>query len=170
MIKICEAKDKDIPFLSEVCKDASKLYDSILPGAFEKQAKKFLKQGLPETYNIGIVNKGNEKLGFIGTVELNSNTIYLTAIYLLECYQKQGYGKIIINYIEKDVYRKGINKLVLLVHLKAHWAIDFYIKNGFRIIETEENNIKKYLDYRMSKYFLPSTILMEKVLLNCECS
>ncbi|ABR48410.1 GCN5-related N-acetyltransferase [Alkaliphilus metalliredigens QYMF] len=164
MIKITAAENSDRFFLSEVCIDTVQTYDSILPGAFEKQAKKFSEEGLPKTYDIGIVKLEDLKLGFVGFVRLDNETLYLTAVYLLEVYQRQGYGKKIINTIEKEAYKEGIKRVVLLVHSKATWAIDFYEKNGFYVIEIEENKIKEYADSRMAKYFLPSTILMGKML------
>lgn len=162
MIKIVDAKESDRLFLAEVCIDAVQLYDIILPGAFEKQAKKLEEEGLPKTYEIQTVSLNDIKIGFIGHVNLDTNILYITALYLLTSYQRKGYGKVILDMIEKDAYQKRFKRIALIVHTKATWAIDFYEKNGFRVIETEENNIKKYANSKMTKYALPSTILMGK--------
>lgn len=164
MLRIIEAQDRHKLFLSEVCKDATQLYDDIIPGAFEKQAKKFIEEGLPKSYNIGIVNINDINIGFVGLVKLDNDTLYLTALYLLANYQRQGYGRLILDAIEEDAYQAGVKTIVLLVHSEATWAINFYGKNGFEVIETEESKMKKYADNRMANYVLPSTILMGKKL------
>lgn len=162
MLRITEAKNNHRVFLSEVCKDAAQLYDEILPGAFEKQAEKFIKEGLPKNYDIGIVNLDNTEIGFVGLVEIDSETLYLTALYLLSKYQRQGYGRLILDVIEKDARQAGMKAIILLVHSKATWAVNFYAKNRYDVIETEESKIKKYGNNRMTNYVLPSTILLEK--------
>ena len=162
MVRIIRAKNDHRIFLSEVCKAATQFYNEIFPGAFEKQAKKFIEEGLPKNYDIGIVNIEDTKIGFIGLVELDDETLYLTALYLLSKYQRQGYGRSILDIVEKDAQQAGIKTIVVLVHSKATWATNFYNKNGYEVLETEESKIKKYADYRMANYALPSTILMEK--------
>ncbi len=164
MLKIIKAIDNDREFLSMVCQDAAKLYDSILPGAFDKQAKKFIDKGLPDAYEIEIIKQKEENIGFIGTTGLDEDTLYITAIYILSPYQGKGYGTEILEAIEGKFCDKGIKKLALLVHSKATWAINFYKKKDFTIVETEPEKIKEYSAHRMAKYFLPETLLMVKTI------
>ncbi len=168
MLKIIKAMDNDREFLSKVCLDAAKLYDSILPGAFNKQANRYLDRGLPDAYEIEIIQQEKENIGFIGTVALDEETLYLTAIYILSNYQGQGFGTETLEAIKKKSYNKGIKKVALLVHSRATWAITFYEKMGFSIIETEADRIKEYSANRMSKYYLPDTLLMAKAIASIE--
>ncbi|HKL13069.1 MAG TPA: GNAT family N-acetyltransferase [Halanaerobiales bacterium] len=161
-IKLKEAKEKDVEFLAKVCRDAKDAYSEIMPEAFEKQAKEFEKEGLPEDYKIYIIKGDDKKIGFVGVTDLTEKTAYLVGLYLLNDYQRKGYGKQTVDKLIKLLKEKDYNKICLLVHNEAEWAIDFYKKEKFVSVTGCEDIIKEYSGGRMEDYYLPSTIFMEK--------
>jgi len=86
----------------------------------------------------------------------------LIALYLLPEHQRKGYGTKVLNMVVDSLSQKGIKEVILLVHQKAYWAINFYVKNGFRIITTNEDEIRTYANSTMERYVISSTILMGK--------
>ena len=166
MIEIVKACEKDNIFLAQVCRDAILFYENIIPGSFEKQAFRFEREGLPNSYEISIVYYENHSIGFIGSISLTPNTTYMVALYLLNEYQRRGLGTEILDIFTNSLYQNGKNEVVLLAHKDASWAKDFYRKNGFGVVTDEEHRIKEYADSSMNKFYLPNTLLMSKCLLS----
>lgn len=79
----------------------------------------------------------------------------MTALYVRIEYQKSGLGHTLIDYFENLISDK--KRILIIKALKnAPWAIDFYIKHGYKVINHEmaiELNIKEH----------PWTIILFKV-------
>lgn len=162
MTNIKLADNPDTDFLAKVCLDAAKKYDSILPGAFEKQAKKYNRDGLPTKYQVRTIISNSTQIGFLGFKEISQSTEYIVGLYLLSKYQNLGFGQKVLAEFEKFCQKKQI---LLLVHQSADWAISFYKKNGFIIVGTTKEEIIKYEEMMKTNY-LPNTYLMSKKLGN----
>lgn len=154
MIEIKKATDDELDFVCQVCKSAQEIYSDIMPGAFLKQGKKYEKFGLPLDYDIHIITNNNNKIGFLGLTSLKEDSVYLVALYLLKEYYRQSYGSLTIDCLCKELKKKGVSEVVLQAHVKAHWAINFYKKNGFEEISIKEKHIKEIV--------MKDTIIMNK--------
>lgn len=137
-----------------------------MPGAFERQAQKFENEGLPSKYNLQIISKYNEVIGFLGYKNLNQVYTYLTELYIKSNFRRKGYGKEIIKRFIEERSEDKIEEIILLAHKNAFWAVDFYKKCGFEIISSDFEEIKLYKDGILSLYIIPSTVLMTKKLCN----
>ncbi len=155
-MKLAVASDKD--FISKVCLDASKKYDSIMPGAFEKQALKYKKNGLPSTYQMWVIRNDSDQIGFFADKELSEKVVYVVGLYILSGFQNLGFGKIVLETFEKKCKKE---KILLLVHQNAEWAINFYKKNGYSIVGKTKEEIIGYEEL-MTPNYIPSTYLMSK--------
>ncbi|WP_430882477.1 GNAT family N-acetyltransferase [Fusibacter sp. JL216-2] len=155
---------RDSEFLAKVCESNIPLYDSIMPGAFKKQAYKYRVKGVNTGYSISIIEKDSVSVGFTGTLELNGESMYLVAIYLLSEYQRLGLGHVVLDQIENMCRAKSMKNIMLLVHKEAHWAINFYIKNGYEISAKTEKEIKEYDSNILEKLYIGNTYLMTKTL------
>lgn len=161
-IKLIKAAADDRGFLARVCKDAKVMYSEIIPESFEKQAKKFETQGIPENYDIYLIQQNNKKIGFVGIKRINKNIIYLVGLYLLLEYQRKGYGSKVINKLVSNKKKEDFEEIILLVHEDAYWAIDFYKKVNFEIETDNIKKIKEYAEGAMEDFTIPSTILMKR--------
>jgi ribosomal protein S18 acetylase RimI-like enzyme len=161
-IKLKEATKEDVQFLAKVCRDAKDVYSDIMPESFEKQAKEFEEKGLPEDYKIYVIKDGEKSIGFVGITDLTEKTAYLVGLYLLKDYQRKGYGTETIDELINILKDKDYNKICLLVHNEAEWAIDFYKKEKFVSLTGCEEIIKNFLGDNLKDYYLSSTIFMEK--------
>jgi ribosomal protein S18 acetylase RimI-like enzyme len=162
MIEIISAVPDDRSFMAQVMRSVIPLYEPIMPGAFERQALRFERDGLPRTYNVSIIRLDGQPIGFVGLASLTPEITYLAGLYLLPEYQRKGYGTKVINIVVDSLSQKGVKEVILLVHQKAYWAINFYVKNGFRIITSNEDEIRTYANSTMERYVISSTILMGK--------
>lgn len=160
MLEIKPASLNDCYILSDICLKTDPIYKDILPNAFKKQAKKFEEYGLPNNYDIFLINDQNNTIGFIGLKNLSKDIAYLVAIYIYPEYQHNGYGKNSLNLIINQLKRDNIKKLLLLVHSKAEWAINFYLNYGFTAVYDKLDDIENYCDCILKGYALPSTVLM----------
>lgn len=159
MIKLRKATDTDLEFIAYVCKSNSILYDSIMPGAFLKQADKYLNSGLPNSYEMFICEDYDKKIGFLGTKIVNHDTTYLVALYLNYELQRDGYGKKIITALVNQIKSESFKKIILLVHKDAYWAKSFYEKVGFNYLSNEEDFIRGYDNRILEKLYISNTEL-----------
>jgi len=56
-------------------------------------------------------------------------------VYVLPKYQRKGIGSALIKHIEKEAHKLNLKKLCLVTHEKAVWAIKFYKKHGYKIVD-----------------------------------
>jgi len=75
--------------------------------------------------------------------------------YILPPYQRSGIGRKLLNHL------KGLTKtqyLLVGTWADASWAIDFYLKQGFRLMPEKGALLKKY--WRISRRQLETSIVM----------
>lgn len=142
MIELSKATHKDLNFICQVCKSTEEIYSHIMPGTFLKQGKKYEKFGLPLDYDIHIIKKEDEPIGFLGLTQLKEDSVYLVALYLLKEYYRKNLGSDTLNYLREQLKEKGVKEIILQAHIDAFWAINFYKKNGFEEIVGDEQHIK----------------------------
>ena len=75
-----------------------------------------------------------------------------------------GYGSAILQFLEIRAKSDGIDKIRLFVHPKAPWALKFYKKHGYHIIETDQAKIDTFEQGILAPYHGKAHILQEKLL------
>ena len=161
-LKIYDAKPEHCEALAEIMRSNAPLYDDIMPGAFERYAHTFVEHGLPQNYDTQMIEYSGEVVGFIGTVTLTDDTLYLVALYLKKEDQSRGIGKVALTYLWPKFRANGIKEVVLLAHQKAIWAKQFYEKMGFSHIASDESTIRDYKEGILSSRYLKNTDLYIK--------
>lgn len=64
---------------------------------------------------------------------------YVRFVYILPEHQRKGIGTSLVTYIEVEARKLGLRKLIVpYVDVNAYWAINFYIKLGFKVVEKRE--------------------------------
>jgi N-acetylglutamate synthase-like GNAT family acetyltransferase len=56
-------------------------------------------------------------------------------VYILPRYQRQGIGSALVTCVETKAKEKGLSKLKVLPMEKARWAVSFYERLGYRLVE-----------------------------------
>ncbi|MBI9012507.1 MAG: GNAT family N-acetyltransferase [Clostridiales bacterium] len=160
MISLRPATNKDRYILSDTCISIAPLYDKFMPNAFNKQAERFLKQGLSQSYDTFIIENDKEAIGFIGTKKLNEQIVYLVACYMHSEYQNKGFGSLVMDNLRNVLNESDMKEIVLLVHKKAIWAQKFYLKNRFVTVSDDKDKILLYGDGIFRNDYLKDTVLM----------
>lgn len=161
-ISFKKARAEDRPFLAHVCREADRLYARIMPGNYKRLADNFEKNDLPEEYSIYIMKNCNQNIGFLGFASLNKKVMYLVGLFMLFDYQRQGYGSLALKQYLKILQADGYEKVILLAHKKARWAVDFYSKNNFTIYSGNYEEIKNYAGGAMRAFAMPATYMMKR--------
>ncbi len=104
-----------------------------------------------------ILYQAEMPIGFAsyGKLEEPINTYKLHKLYLLPSEQNRGFGRILLNEVEKEVAGLGADYLHLNVNRKNP-ALSFYEKLGYEIIET--------VDIPFAEFWLNDYVLSKKTL------
>lgn len=94
-----------------------------------------------ETFKRGfIVAEQNHKiLGFIVGIKTENHTARILMLAVLEEYRRKKIGRKLLNKLIQEFINLSIKIVELEVKTENQKAIDFYIKNGFKIAETIPN-------------------------------
>jgi len=160
-VKLRATEDNDRYALAKICESNTELYDPIMPGAFLTQASKYRDSGIPTTYHVEMIEYENQCIGFVGTLSLNKKCHYLVALYLHKEWQRKGVGEVVLTKLKKNFKESGSAETILLAHNEAVWAKSFYLKNGFEVVSSLENEIKTYRGGLLKSLFLANTVLMK---------
>jgi len=144
MIRKCFEYESDI--VCEIINDASVAYKDKIPADRWKEPYMPMNELLHEI-NQGVVfycyEENNEILGVMGIQDVLDVKLIRHA-YVRTRKRKGGIGTKLLHFLCNSQ-----EKPILIGTWKdATWAIDFYLKNGFRLVSEEEKNIllKKYWD------------------------
>lgn len=98
-----------------------------------------VKEILPKS-DVYVFEELHEVKGFIGVM----NGTYIAGIFVLNKYQGKGIGNLLLQYI-----KQRYPMLELHVYLKNRRAITFYLRQGFEIVETTEQEDTNEMEYLM---------------------
>jgi N-acetylglutamate synthase-like GNAT family acetyltransferase len=79
------------------------------------------------------------KIVGVAALEPKGDLANIRFVYVLPEHQRKGVGTSLVKYIEGEAKRFGFRKLrVPYVDMNADWAINFYKKLGYRVVERRE--------------------------------
>lgn len=169
MITLREIEKGDNIFIASVCKESTKLYDPLMPGAFDQQAEIFEEEGIPEDYRFRIIYEGEEKVGFVGDTDVaidvaaGKKVNYLIMLYLKENKYRSGIGSEVLKLYEAELKEQGgYEEITLLAHPGATWAKDFYRKNGYKLLIGSEH--EDYKEKVLEDMYIDGTVIFRKKL------
>ena len=88
----------------------------------------------------------NNPVSTIRYIKTDDNTVKLQRLAtLVEC-RKKGYGRAILNALEKDIISNGYKKIILD---SAEKSVNFYLNNGYRVVSDifyEDNRPHKKME------------------------
>lgn len=120
-----------------------KLLEHFLQCKIPKQFRYFEKRGLDVINNhkltiVGTINKNNVDIPIsYAHIDFENNTNWL-GICVLDEYQNQGYGKELFTYLINYIKKNNIQNAKLTVDIDNWKALKMYLKNGFKIINTND--------------------------------
>jgi N-acetylglutamate synthase-like GNAT family acetyltransferase len=141
---IRKVSDKDFETVFNIINDAATAYKGVIPS--DRWHDPYMtKQELKAQFNDGVrfscYIDNNEIIGVMG-IQHKTDVTLIRHAYVRTKQRKKGIGSLLLKELIKDS-----KKPVLIGTWKAaHWAISFYEKHGFSLVDEEEKNrlLKKY--------------------------
>ncbi|WP_193197992.1 GNAT family N-acetyltransferase [Nostoc sp. MG11] len=143
--KIKEYEDKDLSFLLRISEEEIQKSHTFLSQKelrkFKDDTKKELceRQNTEYTIKVWVIYKDDKIVGFTSVREFSTET-KIVSIYVLEAYQKKGYGTELFNQVFsecKPPYRLAVFK-------ENQNAYNFYINLGFKLQKEDIQDNHKY--------------------------
>ncbi|MEO6328102.1 MAG: GNAT family N-acetyltransferase [Ginsengibacter sp.] len=165
MITIKPAKLRDIPVINQL---AYRIWPATYKNVLSTDQMEYMlsliygtsslrKQIKELNHKFIVIYKNKIPLGFASySLRANSKNIYkLHKIYILKTEQGKGIGNFVLNKITDEIKLTGAKYLELNVN-RSNKAVDFYKKNGFKIIGEEDIDIDN--GYFMNDYVMRKII------------
>ena len=136
MINKCERKDFDEIY--EIINDASMAYKGIIPADRWHEPympKAELEKQIGELVEFWKYTEGEKTLGVMG-IQFKEDVTLIRHAYVRTKERKKGTGTQLLNYLVEI----ATTPVLIGTWADASWAIDFYIKHGFRLLEENEKN------------------------------
>lgn len=121
--------------LARVLEDAHALYEPLMGDAFQKLALRYQNEGPKNPHHYWLIIEDQEPVGFCAFEPLTGDTIYLIGLYLFSNQQGKGLGKRVLKRLEGYWRYLGYGNVRLQAHQKATWAIAFYKRCNYQIID-----------------------------------
>jgi N-acetylglutamate synthase-like GNAT family acetyltransferase len=141
---IRKATDEDFEEIFNIINDAAIAYKGVIPPDRWHEpymTKEELRAQIEDGVRFSCYIDNNEIIGVMGTQD-KSDVELIRHAYVITKQRNKGVGSILLQELIKDA-----KKPVLIGTWRAaEWAIRFYEKHGFRLVEEEEKNrlLKKY--------------------------
>ncbi len=144
-IKTCDSANKeDLHF---VISKASAAYARIFGETFDPanyMSMAELTKEMEEMSFFGIVQGG--LMIAAGAYQAKADVALMRHLYVLPACQGQGMGSRLLSHIEGVAKTDGQHELLVGTYEKNREAIDFYVKQGFKISQDSQRLLKKYWD------------------------
>ena len=138
MVKIRKANEANINRVMDIWLRANLEAHNFVDPNYWKNNFAMVKQEI-QSADVFVVEIKNEIVGFAGLKE-----DYLAGIFFDQKVRHQGLGTELLNYL-----KQRYSQLILDVYQKNLAAVNFYQKNGFKIIQEKEYQNQNLNDYQM---------------------
>ena len=141
---IRKSKDSEIETIYEIINDAAMAYENVIPADRWKHPYIDMSE-LKEQIEAGVIfycyEQNNEVIGVIG-IQDKGDVKLIRHAYVKTKERKTGIGTKLLKFLTEN----ETVPILIGTWKDAVWAIDFYEKNGFRLVGEKEKNtlLKKY--------------------------
>ncbi len=141
---ICKCKQKDFNEIYEIINDAASAYKGVIPAdrwhepyMTEEELKKQIEEGV----QFWCYTEEGKITGVMG-IQFKKNVTLIRHAYVRTTNRKNGIGSKLLQHLSTI----ATTPILIGTWAEAKWAIDFYQKHGFRLLQKEEkdNLLRKY--------------------------
>ncbi len=115
------------------------------------------------TRNYLILEIDGTVTGFSSWYQKNDKVAWLSMLHVSSDHQGKGVGTKLLLAVEGCVKQLGLSALALEAQRKAEWAVGFYLKRGYSILNWEDLNTEPYIG-TLNKLPVEATHVFGKVL------
>ena len=80
--------------------------------------------------------------------------------YVRPNFQKKGVGSRLLGHLEALIKKSGLSKIIVGTYADAFWAIAFYQKHGYKLVENHVAVLRKY--YNIPAVQRENSVALEK--------
>lgn len=135
---ILKCAKEDFNEIYEIINDASIAYKGIIPADRWHEpymSKEELEKQIGEAVEFWKYVEGEKTLGVMG-IQFKEDVTLIRHAYVRTDERKKGIGTQLLNHLVKI----STTPVLIGTWADARWAVDFYVKHGFRILEENEKN------------------------------
>jgi len=152
-----------MPTVAEIIRSNFDLYKDFIS---QKDISEYLvdQNWIERNYNLREFYLLKYQTEFFGTFSFQklNEYAYIGYFFIKNGYHRRGFGSFILKYIEIKARTENLNKIILLVHPEAYFAVNFYKKHNFGIIETNKKRILEFENGLLKDFYEEGSILMCK--------
>lgn len=141
---IRKGTDEDFEEILNIINDAAIAYKGVIPPdrwSEPYMTKEELKEQIEDGVRFSCYVDNNEIIGVMG-IQDKTDVDLIRHAYVRTKQRKKGIGTLLLQELVKD----STKPILIGTWKAAHWAISFYEKHGFYLVDEEEKNrlLKKY--------------------------
>jgi len=158
---IREARAEDAPAILDVINETNKaFYKAIVPPDRYREPFLALEDVRAESRRMTfyVFEQDDRTIGVIGLEERSGGTGVVGRLYVLPEHQRRGFGTALLAHVEAAARRKRLREIVVWTDSKASWAVSFYKRHGYRVIEPGTAFADPYIDARVEQH--PDALLV----------
>jgi GNAT superfamily N-acetyltransferase len=161
-VKIEELKREEFTEALGVLNEAAKSYKKVLPPEAYKEPQMSLEEFSSEAERIKFLTAklDGEIVGIMG-YEYVGDAALVRHGYVKPSYQRMGIGSTLLKAIEEKIKSEGkVKKIIVGMYRRAYWAVSFWSKHGFMLIDNSEEVLRRY--YNIPEVQIRNSIAMCK--------
>ncbi|MCY9670889.1 GNAT family N-acetyltransferase [Paenibacillus alginolyticus] len=156
MIRLCDYRDKEVIY--QIINDAAQAYEGVIPYDMYHEPYMTMEE-LNHEMNEGVMfwglEENNELLGVMGIQDKGEVSLIRHA-YVKTSQRKGGIGTKLLYHLVNLT-----DKPILIgTWESAEWAINFYLKNGFKLISHEEKGKLLHRFWNVSERQIESSVVL----------
>jgi ribosomal protein S18 acetylase RimI-like enzyme len=167
-IIIEKPKRKDYKEIADISNQADepflKLYNAEIAKeiGFATETEERLMEG-EKTREYLCLKVDNQIVSFVSFHLKNSQTVWISHICTNSDFQGKGYGAKLMIKVEEIAKERGAKVVVLETEKQADWAVNFYLKNNYKILSDEDLKIYPF-DMALNKPQPPNRYIFGKII------
>jgi len=147
-VEIEELRKAEFAEALEVLNEAAKPYKNVLPPEAYKEPQMSLEEFSSEAGRIKFLTaKLDGKIVGIMGYEYVGDAALIRHGYVKPSHQRMGIGSTLLKIIEGRIRKEGkVKKMIVGTYKRAYWAISFWSKYGFMLLDNSEEVLRRYYD------------------------
>jgi len=160
-MKIRKCTDDDTRTIYKIINESAKSYKQVVPQHAYREPQMSMEELLSEMKRIKFYAavENDEIVGVMG-YEFIKDVVLIRHSYIKPNFQRKGFGSRLLEHLEALVKKSGLSKIIIGTCANAFWAIAFYQKHGYKLVENHDAVLRKY--YNIPAVQRKNSLALEK--------
>lgn len=160
-MKIRKCTDDDTRIIYKIINESANAYKPVLPQHVYREPQMSMEELLSEIKRIKFYAavEDDEIIGVMG-YEFIKDVALIRHSYIRPNFQRKGVGSGLLEHLEALVKKSGFSKIIVGTYANVVWAIKFYQKHGYKLVENHDAVLRKY--YNIPAVQRENSVALEK--------